>query len=628
MAASTTRIRTFLRLRPRRASRSARAEASIRALERDEEEDESTRARVVECARAASERRAGAKDARHVFAFDDVFDEDASQAMVFDAVGRDVVEAALGGYNATLFAYGQTGSGKTYTLTGGPARYEDRGIVPRALSLIFERIAKIGADEDAKFTVEVSYAEIYMEQGYDLLATTLDERQSAARGYARASEIPLPKVRLMEDEHGCMHTMDLTTRVVSSEAEALDLLFVGDSNRAVAETPLNMASSRSHCIFTITITRRSRGADTLRRAKLNLVDLAGSERVNKSRVDGATLQEAKYINVSLHFLEQVIVALQERVDGNENIHVPYRNSLMTTMLRDSLGGNCQTVMIATASADDGAFDESVSTCRFAQRVRKISNEVFMNEELDVDTLIARLKEENKRLRVELALLRRVESSENDALELELSADVLEILRANVRMYVDEDDYVLECGSSVAKIRAVQQILRDMCRSAERAGAVTGAASPPMEPSAIDQGTADAADAVHEDPNEEIFTKFCRDISRVAPMLRRKTDESKALAAEARTLARRMNELKTKINTDRGALDALKIARIIDVSATPSARELDLEVSIDDGFREHASARRRLERLRDSARDAKTTISNLKRELAAEFESSLDSSRKP
>ena len=112
------------------------------------------------------------------------------------------------------------------------------------------------------------------------------------------------------------------------------------------------------------------------------------------------------------------------------------------------------------------------------------------------------------------------------------------------------------------------------------------------------------------------------------MLRRKTDESKALAAEARTLARRMNELKTKINTDRGALDALKIARVVDVSATPSARELDLEVSIDDGFREHASARRRLERLRDSARDAKTTISNLKRELAAEFESSLDSSRKP
>jgi kinesin family protein 6/9 len=189
-----------------------------------------------------------------------------------------------------------------------------------------------------------------------------------------------------------MHTMDLTTRVVSSEAEALDLLFVGDSNRAVAETPLNMASSRSHCIFTITITRRSRGADTLRRAKLNLVDLAGSERVNKSRVDGATLQEAKYINVSLHFLEQVIVALQERADGNENIHVPYRNSLMTTMLRDSLGGNCQTVMIATASADDGAFDESVSTCRFAQRVRKISNEVFMNEELDVDMLIAGFKE--------------------------------------------------------------------------------------------------------------------------------------------------------------------------------------------------------------------------------------------
>jgi kinesin family protein 6/9 len=629
MSAAATRIRTFLRLRPRRASRSARAEASIRALERevDEEEDESARARVVECARAASERRAGAKDARHLFAFDDVFDEDASQAMVFDAVGRDVVEAALGGYNATLFAYGQTGSGKTYTLTGGPARYEDRGIVPRALSLIFERIAKIGADEDAKFTVEVSYVEIYMEQGYDLLATRLDERQSAARGYARASEIPLQKIRLMEDEHGCMHTMDLTTRVVTSEAEALDLLFVGDSNRAVAETPLNMASSRSHCIFTTTITRRSRGADTLRRAKLNLVDLAGSERVNKSRVDGATLQEAKYINVSLHFLEQVIVALQERADGKETIHVPYRNSLMTTMLRDSLGGNCQTVMIATASADDGAFDESVSTCRFAQRVRKISNEVFVNEELDVDMLIARLKEENKRLRVELALLRRAESNEREALELELSADALETLRANVRRYVDEDDYTLDCGSSVAKIRAVQQTLRDMCRRAERGAAATDAAAPPTVSSTTDQAADTATDDIHETSNDEIFKRFCRDVSRVAPTLRRKTDESKALAAEARTLARRMNELKTKINTDRGALDALRIARIIDTTSTPSSRELELEIAVDDGFREHASARRRLERLRDAARDAKSSIAVLKRDLAVEFESSRAASHR-
>ena len=161
---------------------------------------------------------------QHRFAFDGVFEEEASQEAVFEEVGRDAVEAATNGFNATLFAYGQTGSGKTYTLSGGTARYEDRGIVPRALSMIFERVEKIGAEENAKFTVEVSYVEIYMEQGYDLLATTLDERESAKRGYARKSEIPLPKIRLLEDEHGRTHAMDLTSHAVASEAEALDLL--------------------------------------------------------------------------------------------------------------------------------------------------------------------------------------------------------------------------------------------------------------------------------------------------------------------------------------------------------------------------------------------------------------------
>jgi kinesin family protein 6/9 len=627
-------------------------------MHKDEEEVEegeggdAKRRRVVEC-KAAIDRRTGApKEIAQKFAFDDVFEEDASQDDVFERAGRDAVDAALRGYNSTLFAYGQTGSGKTYTLTGGAAKYEDRGLVPRALSMIFEEITKMRASEDARFTVEVSYVEIYMEQGYDLLATTLSERQSGARGYARASEIPLPRIRLMEDEHGHTHTLDLTTRVVADEAEALDLLFIGDTNRTVAETPLNMASSRSHCVFTVSITRRCRGTDTIRRAKLNLVDLAGSERVSKSRVDGMTLQEAKYINVSLHFLEQVIVALQERAEGKEQVHVPYRNSLMTTMLRDSLGGNCRTVMIATASSDADAFAESVSTCRFAQRVGKISNEVFVNEELDVDMLIARLKEENKRMRVEISLLRQevARARGNDGgegndgesvhVEIELDTDALDTLRAECIRYVAEDGYTLDCGSNVAKIQAAQRTLRDMCRRAERRVGFKSSEEVTLEeaPTASSTNTITDTEVTNEEPevathvtvvnaavddedtpDHDAFVSFCRNRSRVAPQLQARADALTHATASARTLLASSHALKLDINRDSGALDALRVARVLRASSVPCEREVALERRLAHRLDERDVIRESIARIRDDIhRIKRDEIPALKRALIHEW----------
>jgi len=637
-ARESSTIRTFLRIRP-----SARAAKTViaRVPSEDSSDDSSPAANerkvIVECKAEIERRQGGARAFAQRFAFDGVLDAQATQAEVFDVVGAGVVDAALGGYNATLFAYGQTGSGKTYTLTGGAATYDDRGVIPRALSRIFASIKDVSAREDAAFTVEVSYVEIYLERGYDLLATTLDERQSAARGFARSSEIPLPRVRLLEDEHGHTHTLDLTSRVVASEEEALDWLFVGDTNRAVAETPLNMASSRSHCIFTVTITKRSRGTDTVRRAKLNLVDLAGSERVNKSRVDGATLQEAKYINVSLHFLEQVIVALQARADGNVNTHVPYRNSLMTTMLRDSLGGNCVTVMVATASGDDDAFDESVSTCRFAQRVGKISNEVFINEELDVDLLIARLKEENKRLRTELALLRRRRDDDDDDDDddnrdvLTLSADSLEALRRDVERYVREDDFELDCGANMAKIYAAQRTLRDMCRRAESRGANasanenTSTAIETTETTNVEQADRREIEASsrpsHAD--EDAFKTFCASVSVVAPTLESSVARLKSLTADARAIAREMNALKLTITRDRSELDAAIIARAardlrLGSSASPSPVESSLERAVAVSLDAHVSLKRALDDLRREIIDQKSSIADLTRDLAREW----------
>ena len=243
------------------------------------------------------------------------------------------VDSVIEGYNGTVFAYGQTGSGKTFTITGGAERYVDRGIIPRALSYIFGKIAD---KTDTTYEVRVSYLEIYNEAGYDLL-----DPSHETKGLE-----DLPKVTLQEDHDGRIHLRNLSAQLARNEEEALNLLFVGDTNRMISETPMNMASSRSHCIFTISIEARPSGSDVVRRSKLHLVDLAGSERVKKTGIEGTVLREARYINLSLHYLEQVIVALQEKK------FVPYRNSMMTSVLRDSLGGNCKTVMVATLSSEE------------------------------------------------------------------------------------------------------------------------------------------------------------------------------------------------------------------------------------------------------------------------------------
>lgn len=240
-----------------------------------------------------------------------------------------------------IFNFHKTGSGKTFTMTGGAEHYEERGIIPRTLSYIFDYYSK---SSGSVYATSISYLEIYNENGYDLLdpkheATKLED---------------LPKVTLYEDSEQNIHLKNLALYPATSEEDALNLLFVGDTNRMIAETPMNQASTRSHCIFTIHLTAREAGSATLRKAKLHLVDLAGSERVSKTGVNGQLLTEAKYINLSLHYLEQVIVALSE----SGRSHIPYRNSMMTSVLRDSLGGNCMTTMIATISVEKKNIDVS------------------------------------------------------------------------------------------------------------------------------------------------------------------------------------------------------------------------------------------------------------------------------
>ncbi|KAL2630069.1 hypothetical protein R1flu_014755 [Riccia fluitans] len=248
---------------------------------------------------------------------------------------------------------------------------------------------------------------------------------------------------MLEDDDNCFHLRNLSQHLATNEEEALNLLFVGDTNRMISATPMNLASSRSHCIFTISIEARKAGEDTVRRSKLHLVDLAGSERVWKKGIDG-----------------QVIIALQERSQGKSRQHIPYRNSMMTSVLRDSLGGNCMTVMIATVTVAQEQLEETISTCRFAQRVALISNQVMVNEEVDPNLVIKRLKQEIKDLKEELHFLR------GDQERGPLTASELSILRSQIDCYVadNSEDAPFSSGGTMVQIRAAFQLFKEMIRN--------------------------------------------------------------------------------------------------------------------------------------------------------------------
>ncbi|KAK2878656.1 hypothetical protein Q8A67_019447 [Cirrhinus molitorella] len=378
------------------------------------------------------------KRENYKFRFQTVFDQTANQEEIFEAIAKPVAENVLAGYNGTIFAYGQTGSGKTFTITGGAEHYSDRGIIPRTLSYLYQHFSK---DSSIIYTTHISYLEIYNETGYDLL-----------NPHHEASRLEdLPKVTIMEDPDQNIHLKNLSLQQSTNEEEALDLLFLGDTNRMIAETPMNQASTRSHCIFTIHLCSKELGSSMVRRSKLHLVDLAGSERVGKTGVGGQILTEAKYINLSLHYLEQVIIALSEK----NRSHIPYRNSMMTSVLRDSLGGNCMTTMIATVSVERRNTGESLSTCRFAQRVALIKNDAFLNKELDPALLIVHLKKEIQSLKEELALVTGEQRSGK------LTQEEIQQLEEQINVYLEDPDseVTLNPGPDIRKIHFCFSLLK-------------------------------------------------------------------------------------------------------------------------------------------------------------------------
>ncbi|DBA03560.1 TPA: hypothetical protein N0F65_011461 [Lagenidium giganteum] len=438
---------------------------------------------------AAAGASAGGAYGSHVFSFDHVYDQHCTQRAVYENTAKAVVESSLEGYNATIFAYGQTGTGKTYTMEGfnSAGSVEERGIIPRAIEQIFCHIqANVSARN--RFLVRASYLQIYNESISDLLKP---ERNN---------------LTIREDKKRGVFVEGLSEWVVRSPEEIYGLMERGGAMRATGSTKMNEISSRSHAVFII-IAEQSKtsyvdtkghemsaeeftalvnahqarygthagngqsgsggagggggggsghphGAlhpklesmirQSFKVGKLNLVDLAGSERVRLSGATGQRLEESKKINQSLSALGNVIAAL---TDARGRQHIPYRDSKLTRILEDSLGGNCKTTMMAMISPALEAMVESLSTLKFANRAKNIKNEARVNEDLDQKSLLRKYERELKRLRAELEEKSRNVVDKRRLLELD-----------EQRRRAEED--------KMAAIRALEERSREFMREKE------------------------------------------------------------------------------------------------------------------------------------------------------------------
>ncbi|XP_029009279.1 kinesin-like protein KIF16B isoform X3 [Betta splendens] len=311
-----------------------------------------------------------------------------SQEKVFKDLGSDVLKAAFEGYNACVFAYGQTGSGKSYTMMGAPG---DAGLIPRICEGLFSRISEATRWDEASFRTEVSYLEIYNERVRDLL------RRKSTQTY---------NLRVREHPKEGPYVEDLSKHLVQNYSDIEELMEAGNINRTTASTGMNDVSSRSHAIFTVNFTQAKFDAEMPSEtvSKIHLVDLAGSERADATGATGVRLKEGGNINKSLVTLGNVISSLadmtQDGVNTNmkkKSVFVPYRDSVLTWLLKDSLGGNSKTIMIATISPADVNYGETLSTLRYANRAKNIINKPTINEDANV-RLIRELRAEIARLK--------------------------------------------------------------------------------------------------------------------------------------------------------------------------------------------------------------------------------------
>jgi Kinesin motor domain len=311
------------------------------------------------------------------FSFDYVFGPEISQVSVFETVAEPMIKNIYQGYNATIFSYGATGSGKTHTMMGDLNNELNRGIIPRSADLLCNIPSQVLLNP----FMTCSSLEIYKEKLIDLT--------SPSNSQLKIKETPCQGL--------CIENLNKIP--FSSKDELINIFKLSDSQRTVAATKLNKQSSRSHFLLLIDFVADTQSGAKVK-GKLNLIDLAGSEKVLKSEVSGKNFEEAKKINLSLTVLSKVIFALSSNAK-----HVPYRDSKLTRLLQDSLGGNCMTALIVNCSTISHSIDETTSTLRFAQRAKTIKNTIKANKEFSVETELKSVKQELTKTKRELARMR-------------------------------------------------------------------------------------------------------------------------------------------------------------------------------------------------------------------------------
>ncbi|KAI8822589.1 P-loop containing nucleoside triphosphate hydrolase protein [Fimicolochytrium jonesii] len=420
------------------------------------------------------------------YSFDRVFGPEADQEMVFNDVLAPMLKEVLMGYNCTIFAYGQTGTGKTYTMEGDltTVKGEHAGIIPRTLHQLFTTLE---AGDNAEYSVRVSFTELYNEELKDLLSPDEDSR----------------KLRIFDDyaKKGSIVIQNLEETPVKCADDVIAVLQKGSNRKQIAATKMNEVSSRSHSIFCITVNTKEttpEGEELLRVGKLNLVDLAGSENIGRSGAENRRAKEAGMINQSLLTLGRVINALLDR-----NLHIPYRESKLTRILQDSLGGTTKTCIIAAVSPARCNIEETLSTVDYAHRAKNIRNKPEVNQKMTKRALLKDYEVEIQRLRTLIEAAHKKDGvfmpkemydsmmadtsgskEEAEALSKAIKAAEEKYLQLNTqhnknmellcKTKEERDDFMAESASKAQQLEETFQRLKDLENSLNEQKLLTGA----------------------------------------------------------------------------------------------------------------------------------------------------------
>ncbi|AQK74805.1 P-loop containing nucleoside triphosphate hydrolase superfamily protein [Zea mays] len=401
----------------------------------------------------------------HVFTFDHVYGSSGpSSSLIFEQCVHPLIDALFSGYNATVLAYGQTGSGKTYTMgTDYSGEGNCGGIIPQVMDTIFRKVDT--SKDGSEFLIRVSFIEIFKEDVFDLL----DANQAAVRldagSMAKASAPGRVPIQIRETATGGITLAGVTEAEVKSKEEMASYLTRGSSSRATASTNMNRQSSRSHAIFTICVEQKrtsgtsdksANGDYDILSSKFHLVDLAGSERAKRTGADGHRLKEGIHINKGLLALGNVISALGDEKKRKEGAFVPYRDSKLTRLLQDSLGGNSKTVMIACISPADINAEETINTLKYANRARNIQNKAVVNRD-PATAEMQKLRSQLEQLQTELLFSRSGSAALEELQLLQKKVSLLELKNSELNNELKEKELSYE---QLAERARAAQLERD------------------------------------------------------------------------------------------------------------------------------------------------------------------------